>query len=126
MNEQLQNTVNEILQKAISAAMAGADFLANQIPDVLQQLLLWNLSQNLALGAIFATSAGTILTFLYKDVKKCWSDRLTDEVGAFLIAVFGGMAPMAASCLCFLNALKIWIAPKVWLLEYAASLVKHS
>lgn len=72
MNEQLQNTVNTVLQKAIEGATQGAEFLKDQIPDVIQQLLVWKLVENCLYAGVFASficfcvgAANTILCFLH-------------------------------------------------------------
>ena len=41
MNEQLQQALVAILNKTVASVEAGANFLAAEIPDVIQQLLMW-------------------------------------------------------------------------------------
>jgi hypothetical protein len=127
MNEQLQNTVNEVLLGAVEQAAKGAEFLKGQLPDVVQQLLMWNLVASLLMTAI--CSAGVIAAYLttFK-----WADQTLDKYGRWkeakvAAAIGGGIAGALLTVTAIVqmfNALKIWIAPKVWLIEYAASLVK--
>jgi len=41
MNEQLQTAVVEILNRAISGIDASVDFMQAELPEVIEQLLLW-------------------------------------------------------------------------------------
>ena len=41
MNEQLQLAVSTLIQTSLNAIDKGTAFLSNQIPEVIQQLLLW-------------------------------------------------------------------------------------
>lgn len=138
MNEQLQNTINVILQKAIDAATSGAEFIKGEIPDVVQQLLTWKLMEAI-LGACTTVVAITIFIFIMnKWWKSCneikqptsyFSDDASAEQVAFVISSFFGLG---GSVIAFfvgfianiMEAVKIFVAPKVWLIEYAAALVK--
>ena len=44
MNEQLQTALAALIEKSIKAMEAGADFMAAEIPEVVQQLLLWHMT----------------------------------------------------------------------------------
>lgn len=44
MDKQLQQAVSSLIEKSLSAFEKGADFMAAQLPDVVQQLLLWHLA----------------------------------------------------------------------------------
>ena len=41
MNEQLQQAISQLITMSLVAIDKGATFLSGQIPDVIQQLLLW-------------------------------------------------------------------------------------
>jgi hypothetical protein len=124
----LEDTVNQILQSAIEKASQGAEFLKDQIPDVVQQLIHWKIASNsltvcLSILAILAS---------YRIATK-WVDLTPDEFGFWRIprtlAVIGGMGVSLLAALVGIDAsfnlLELFFAPKVWLLEYAAHLVRH-
>ena len=135
MTEQptVQNTLEQALIKSIEGIQKTGtelvDALYQQAPEVVEQLLLWH-------GIIKCIVA--ILVFVlplihYKVVKhtyqklgvKEWSDESVFVIPAF----FSGAIVFAISIGCFLTFmnlkwLKIWIAPKVYLLDYLADLVK--
>jgi hypothetical protein len=130
-----ENVVNEILVKAINAATQGAEFLKEQIPDVVRQLLLWTFWHDVivALVWLFLLVLFWILWSknLLKNAKEEYAKRGFDDwciaalvpglIGAFasIFVISQGIVANA------LEALQIAIAPKVWLLEYAAHLIRH-
>jgi len=135
MNEQLQNTVNEILKNAIDAATAGAEFLKDQAPDVVQQLIKWHMAE----AGLYAGVELSVLVGVCVASKKIWNitdkwrwpaGKLTDEAemsrgASCAAAAIISILTLTASLGNIFELIKLWIAPKVWLLEYAASLVKH-
>lgn len=132
----LENALVTLIEKVTS----GVDFLVSEIPDVVHQLLMWNMVESLIwfigmwLGfVIIAVSASMNAKRIYlkwSGIKKENGDNSAwcDEPGDF----FGTVIPYVClfvwflSCvrLCNFTWLKIWLAPKVWLIEYAAELVK--
>jgi len=130
MNEQLQNALAEIIQKAITTGEAAAEFLVAETPDVVYQLLLW---YGVKTGLLCLTGLMLVSANVYMALKILKNPRgwYIDEYGYMSVA---GIAFTIASvffmsiggALFFENHdwLQILIAPKIWLLEYAAELVK--
>lgn len=138
MNEQLQTAVTALIQKSITAFEAGAEFLGDQIPDVINQLLLWNL----VISIIEMFLGLLILTGVYFHLKaqlKYWSEpivtvfydqtktdyRINGDHGALSLLNIFLILPIAFA-ISKLNLiwLQIWIAPKLFLIEYAAKVIK--
>jgi hypothetical protein len=134
MNEQLQTTVNEILQKSISAFEQGAEWMAGEIPDVVEQLLKWHMME----AVIYLTISlmfFTISVVAINNLRKGWSDSKSwvwDSYGmisipAFLVCMLASIALAVSFVEIISNTLliaKISIAPKLYLLEYTSSLIK--
>ena len=119
MNKQLQNALATILNKAIAAG----DFAIEQAPDVVRQLLTYNFVLSLLwfLAALVFFAGYTFGT--YKFTKWLKSEgELSDVAGAVVFMLVVGMAITLA--MSSLTWLKIWLAPKIFILEYAAALVK--
>lgn len=125
MNDQLQNTINTILIDAIDKAKQGAEFLAGQIPDVVQQLIKWNVALDIVqiyVGVLFTSGSLYAMKKFYNKYKQqhtydCW------EIG---IMFSGGAAGIAALVTLFApvcDLIKLNVAPKLWLIEYAAHLI---
>lgn len=115
---------NQILLKTISGIESAGDFLKQEIPDVLQQLLMWHLISSLisfTFSIIFILSC---LYFVFKTyipwLKKGLGDGRELSCVLFLI-------PISLLAAWFIESfvwLKILLAPKLYLLEYGASLLK--
>lgn len=135
MNEQLQLAVSTLIQTSLNAIDKGTAFLSNQIPEVIQQLLLWKAiasfiefsSGIFIIGGIFAW-----LIYQYKywktTVKTTWGEekvRLFSETGAFSLLNIFLIFPLLYGSSCInLIWLQIWIAPKLYLIEYAKDFLK--
>lgn len=126
MDKQLQQAVSSLIEKSLSAFEKGADFMAAQLPDVVQQLLLWHL----ALSATKAVAAVLLLVVLvvatYKGHKWAMACKgYTDPWFFFTMgsALGWGVGATALSFLWNLTWLQIWVAPKIFLIEYAARMV---
>lgn len=139
--------VEEILTKAVEAAQVAGNFVVEQAPDVIQQLLTIHLAY-----ALFGVVCGVLLLagFFWLAVfapfdklyaaQEAYATNSSKHYGSAAwrtmerleFRCYGGVI-VGAACGIFgaaiaifggLVALKIYLAPKVYLLEYAASLVK--
>lgn len=128
MNDEIQAALAEILQTTLDAK----DLIVSEIPDVIAQLLLWHGVYSFILFLIGFAFIAAHVVFAKRILSWCVlsAKKLESEYGpggaAFL--VFPGVAHVVLIIIAtvgFLNLewLQIWIAPKVWLIEYAAKLV---
>ena len=153
MNDVLQKSLAEIITQASAGMSAGIGFLKEEIPDVVQQFLLWKMSWAVV---VFIASLAVAITAAMI-VKKClnaarqadieYMTAVDDEVsgrykaklqvaedrknfwgfpGAFLIIVL----TVVGICFLFIAffqlhpIFQIWLAPKIYLIEYAATILK--
>ncbi|BDH46406.1 hypothetical protein TUM12370_24500 [Salmonella enterica subsp. enterica serovar Choleraesuis] len=126
MNEQAQAVLIELLKKAASGVDSAVAFSQAQIPDAIHQLLVWNLMESLLFSVL-----GLLLFFvfqlaswqLFKYFRREWAGDnwiMHPEIMPLMICYGLTFTPLAW---CSLDWLKIWLAPKLYLIEYAASLV---
>lgn len=125
----LDDTVNQILQDAVAKAAQGAEFLKDQVPDLVQQLLHWKLAESL-LSALFIGLGIIAFLLIAKFIwRKAGEEPGSDwYFGATMFTVLGGFASCVSLIFlagCLLESVEILVAPKVWLLEYAAHLVRR-
>ena len=128
MNEQTEKLVNDALSSVIETVRATGNFVIEQAPDVIRQLILYN-TINLAMWVVLGL---VVLLATYVVVKKFLKLEKTlnkyDSGGALAAAVLSGaIGSVTGIGLIMSNIsdlIKIIVAPKIWLLEYAASLVK--
>ena len=130
MNEQLQKVLADIITRVTSGADATIQSGKEQIPEVLKQLLVWNFTFSLLLCVI---SLSIIVSYLWwMRVKWKWwmhnkasTSISTDNLYSIITFIWSML--VVISLITFfsnLDWLKIWVAPKLYLLEYAASLIK--
>lgn len=146
MNEQANKILTELLQKASNGVDSAVSFSQAQIPDVINQLLVWN-----AVSSAISQVVSVVLIFIsailiYKGVKdkgernpngRWVNDDLFPDAGWFWqkdgsVSLPGGLVLGIGSTISVVSLmtfcvnfdwLKIWLAPKLYLIEYTASLI---
>ena len=127
MNETLQKALTELVEKSMEGMDSTVNFLQAEIPEVLKQLLMWHGVSNFIyfMIGIFLAIWLIILDgiIIRKGLKDGWDDEL------WMIATIGGatlnvIIIIISSIFINMQWLQIWIAPKVWLIEYASKLIK--
>lgn len=146
MGEQLRGAMAELITMLTKGAEGLYAFGQEQVPEVLSQLILWKTAQY---GLLTVVLMATVLSYLWFIRRMCgekppqqsrdgdnrhpwipdfWRDSDRDiHFHWVTLGVLGGLGAtvcLLASVANLLNILKITLAPKVWLLEYAAQLVK--
>lgn len=125
----LNQAFADIVTKALSGVDAAASFLSAQIPDVIHQLLVWKMAQA---GGGFILCLLFIIGYVFlikMIVKNGYISGPDLDVLAVLALIIGGI--FAVVCVVFAVAnlfdmLQIWLAPKIYVMEYASSLIKGS
>lgn len=140
MEEQANKILVELLQKAVGGIDAAVSFSQAQIPDVVHQLLVWNIVSSL-LAQLFGGVAILLAIQVRRYALKAKANgetwvahdgRPNDRwfVSSFsydcLLGAIPALLTVSGVLAFFMNFdwLKIWLAPKLYLLEYAASLIK--
>lgn len=139
MNEtttQLDKSLSMLIEGATEKGTKLIDFLYQQAPEVIEQLLMWKAAES-AIQFVFGVFLAFVCPFLiYKAARKYykWCEaqdyEFSDAQCCFPI-IYGSIISFMitqistwANGLISLDWLKIWVAPKVWLLEYLAEFVK--
>lgn len=142
MNEQAQKVLIDLLNRAISGIDKAVEFSQAKIPDVIHQLLMWNFVESLMMTIIAIATIYPFFVFSRRQFKRIIinsdsgygreykTTMIYDRDGDVnpLSLVYGIVSVFYSTVVIIvildLTWLKIWIAPKLYLLEYAASLVK--
>lgn len=131
MNDELQKSLAIILQKTTAAATAGVDFLSEQLPDVIRQLLLWNAVRSAMFFLLFFLVAMALIIISAKAwrfsssyIPKDFGDDTAgwSRFGGCLAGVFSVLFFVLA--ICNMEWMQIWLAPKLYLIEYTARILK--
>ncbi|HEO1670817.1 TPA: hypothetical protein VAK86_000178 [Klebsiella aerogenes] len=140
MNEQANKILVELLQKAVNGIDAAVSFSQAQMPDIVHQLLIWNSVQSALFqmsGFLFLIGALKLPGFAKRAKKngerwtaydgnpndKWFVSSISYDMCTFTLPIAGTMLGIIMIVFNF-DWLKIWLAPKLYLLEYAASLIK--
>ena len=129
MNEELQSKLVEVLTGISESVAQAKDFAIEQLPDVAQQYIMF--------GMVWETTAFVVLTLLllaslcvaWAGVKPFLSETPSyeDEDGGLGLLLLGGIPSLflGVGWVLQLKALLlVWFAPKLYLLQGIAGLVK--
>ena len=138
VNNNLQDALAKIITTTTTGVEKSVDFLKAEIPDVIHQLLMWKmLEAALCIGMVifFTICAGVIFKWFVSKSKWWEENKRTDPFqdndwfgGAICSGVIFGCVILLS---CFVipqnvaTIAKIKVAPKVYLIEYAADLLKN-
>ena len=124
MDNQVSEKANELLLQLIDKTQGAMDFAETQIPDVIHQLLVWkSVTSLLVFAACLAAMCGIFVA--RRSLSKALELKdVGDAVFTWSMSILASAIPVAIASDHGLDWLKIWLAPKVYLLEYAASLAK--
>jgi hypothetical protein len=116
------NLTSDIVEGTKVVGTKAIDFASEQIPEVIHQLLLWKFTTSLMAFCLgLSLFISTIIGVRLVSKQKHWhsSDR---DFCIGLTILLGGVFSTIIMC-ANLTWLKIWIAPKLFLIEYAAELI---
>jgi hypothetical protein len=123
MNDNLQNALVEIINKAISSIDTSVEFMQTELPDVINQLLTWY-AFYYGLLAFISVLIITVIIIGWVKLIKISKQREVD-IDFFCLAIMSSLFLLILAALLFnLEWLQILMAPKIWLIEYGAILVK--
>lgn len=126
----IDTALAEFINKTTDALSTATNFMVDQLPDVVSQLLMWKMVESL-IGCLFwvvlivGFTALAVYSSKYTMKKvECRDWDAVSYVGLILLAITLACLIGVSSEKLNLTWLQIWIAPKIYLIEYASSLVK--
>jgi hypothetical protein len=143
-NDELNAVLIGAVNKTVEVFDTAAEFLEAQAPEVLEQLLMWNLVSSLVSFVTGIVVLYALQHFVRKysgkgarvnpDAEYCRDRKQTlthDEAGdicprvmiTFTVVGIAGSVAFAA-VVNNMDWLQILVAEKIWLLEYAAKMIK--
>lgn len=129
MDQKLEEKATDLLVKMIDVTVQSVsdvvEFGKQQIPDIINQLLMWKIAESgvwLAFGFVFLVAGMFFSNHYYSRLEE-------NERGlGMCIRIIGSIISLLVGSIIIisnlLDVLYIWLAPKVWLIEYGAQLVK--
>lgn len=122
--------LQEVLERAIESVDNATTFLNAQLPDVIRQLLLWELIYSLIvdlaiIGLVFGFLYSVYKGYNYISTITCPDSKTGHAIGGFTLMLISGILITIVSISRFnLNWLQILIAPKIFLIQYVTELFK--
>lgn len=121
----LNQSLIDAIELAKSTGTNAVDFVKEQAPDVVNQLIAWEIASN-AIWVAVGLLGLAVSVWVFRKGCKQWGDD--DKIESSTGCVVGGLFAIAGSAILFCThiegLIKPIIAPKVWLIEYAANLLK--
>ena len=149
MQEEAKKILVDLLNNASDGIDSAIAFSQAQIPDVVHQLLVWNMVDSLIKTLIAISTIPLVIWFMKKQYQKVEIGKFDNEGWSWekgnpkykptmiwesngeisflilpLAAVFVLWVSFIIAVVTNMTWLKIWLAPKLYLIEYAASLIK--
>jgi len=117
---ELMQRAEQVLLDMVNKAAELGSAAVDEIPLVVQELLTWKMVES-----IFHTLVSFIILYFAVRLSK-YLYKNADRLEELCIPIGVGNVVMYTVSIGFfsLDWLKIWLAPRVYLLEYAASLMK--
>ena len=120
----MKDTLEQGLQEVLNMLLATKDFAIAQAPDVVQQLLSFKLIANIGFTVVFFM-IGSISTFLILYYQKQWKKKEHSHFDdpAHLFWLIGTIFGYGIMLFPLYECIKIWVAPKVYIIEYISELI---
>ena len=122
MSDKIDNKLVEAITDITANLAQAKSFVMSELPDVLQQYLLFNTIKScgyVILGLIL------VITCIYWIHRSIESEDYMENIGGLLIIL--GVTTIIGGIMFFTNlveAIQLLIAPKVWLLEHLSYILK--
>lgn len=123
MNEQLQNQLATILGSILNGVKQAGDFALVQLPDIAQQYVVYGRAKYTTLFLFFLI----VIAGLAWGIRWAFKDKDTCDDVVAGVCIFGGLGIIGCSIGAVVTAseaLLVWLAPKVWLIQELARLMK--
>lgn len=123
----LTQRLDSILSFIETSARQSVAFAQDQAPDVVQQILAWAFWSNVIPGVICAVYAVVYLSFLFTGLVRRWDwghESPSPFAATILIGLIPALISIVAGPITLFNVLKVCVSPKLYLIEYTASLLK--
>jgi len=120
MDEQLQTALADLISKANEGIDSASGFLASELPDVIYQLLLWYGVYSAVMcffGIIFVIACYKVIKWSVTGSRLEWhKEQIRYGHPTPILYMFIALLAIPTNAMLNLTWLKIWIAPKIWLI----------
>lgn len=124
-----KNVGGDIYDASKSVLAGGIDLVKNQAPELVTEFLKWKFTEALiwTIGGLILFIFGAIVSFI--SIKKLFFCPTKSNEEYIPVLIFLGLLPVLIGCIGFFyhifTIIQIWIAPKIYLIEYIADIIKN-
>ena len=111
MNENLEKQLSAIIEKAVSIAEQTGEFVIEQAPDLLREFIIFHRVEK----TTYILLSLLLISLIYYISKRIV--KANDDEYNYIINVFS-VVPVGAFFCHFSDFIKVWAAPKLYLIEY--------
>lgn len=128
MNEEFQNKLGLILDLIVKGMTTVGDFVMEQLPDIAQQYVIYGRAWNTALLIFLAIIMAIWLWNFHKIYFSKRSGSFGEDAkrGMAMFSFIMCITVVPATYMYAKDTTLVWFAPKIWLIQEAADLVKPS
>lgn len=125
MNQKLQDSLAEVATFLLQWAKETKDFVSEQAPLVVREAIAYGRALETWESAALLIGLITGLVFLKRNYNKAGfglqvSSHDIKTVAGFILTAVGGVGTLIQTP----DLIKVWFAPRIYLLEWAAELLK--
>lgn len=126
MQQELLNRADSIFAAMKDAAVAAKDFAMDQLPDIVQQLIVF---ERVYLTGIVISPFVLLPLFLYlyylvNKLDSEASDMTLPVVVLTIMSALGSLVGLISMIGNFKEFLMVWFSPKIFLIQYLTTLIK--
>ena len=127
MNEELQQRLVSIMDFLETGVKSATEFTVEQTPLLVQEIITWHITMGiLSIVGFLLISVISFFFFGWLIKKVCDSDN-EDESGGYIFLILVNSTLFVSSFVSVVTycipALKAWIAPRLFLIEYVSNLI---
>jgi hypothetical protein len=128
MNEQMQQQLASYLKEFVETMKAGWEFALTQAPLIVQEKIAYGRVMETGYFVLFVVGAVVCLRIALWATRRVKDTLVTGDEPPYIIAeilAVGGCVVFAIAALTeFQTVVQVWFAPRLYILEWAASLLK--
>ena len=118
------DSTNLLTAELLKIVQATGNFAIEQAPGFAKEFLQWEFYSHLFQASLFLIAAGLVAYFVYKLAKEINNnDDGLDDIGIYCIGLLAALL-LIISLFEFHSAAKVKFAPKVYLAENIAKIIK--
>jgi len=126
MDKNLESKLSAVLDLIIDGAKDAAHWTLEQAPDVAREMVTAGRAKSVFAIVAMASIAATCAWLARRALRKAEADQASDSdwITAFILGTFASGVFAIITMVTAYESITVWFAPRVYLLEEAAKLLK--